>query len=214
MWTEADDKEFKYGRKYCFTAKDTRVEEYKIRPPDVWPVWNEGVPTKLRRRLGCDPFTFKENHHKYATYYVTLEFVWSSPHMFSELRGNGYNYPNHSGGVYRVFAPNRVIERSCGSDLTGTLYLGRAGTGRNWSNLRTRVKQIIRGGHHAVDNAHFHELIKRFYPEEALAVQWSYMGNRKTLKGEVEHSALLGETWLLACYRDSFGEYPPWNEKG
>jgi hypothetical protein len=216
MWTEADDKEGQYGKLYRFTAKTTLAEEYKIRPPrqDIWPHWGEGVPTKLSRELGCEPFFLGKVHHKYTSYYETLEFVWSRPYTFSELSGNKYNYPNHSSGVYCVFAPNRFIERSCGRDPTGTLYLGCAGTKRNWSNLRTRIKQIVRGGHHAVDNAHYHDLICKIYPAESLAVQWSYMGKRKTLKGEVEPSALLAETWLLACYRDSFGEYPPWNEKG
>jgi hypothetical protein len=40
------------------------------------------------------------------------------------------------------------------------------------------------------------------------------MGQRKNYKGEAESAAILDETWLLDCYYDSFGEYPPWNQKG
>jgi hypothetical protein len=57
-------------------------------------------------------------------------------------------------------------------------------------------------------------MIQKMFPWQSLAVQWAYMGERTDYKGDSVPAALLGETWLLACYHDSFGEYPPWNQKG
>ena len=155
VWTEADDKEIKYGKLYGFTAKTVLAEEYKIRPPrqDIWPHWVKGVPSKLSRQLGREAFVVGRVTHKYRPYHETVEFSWNWPYSFADLRRNKRLLPNHSSGVYRIFVPSKFIDRCCGRDPTGTLYLGRAGTRRNRSNLRTRIKSIIGGGHHAVDNA-------------------------------------------------------------
>jgi hypothetical protein len=216
VWTETDDKELKYGKLYGFTAKTTLAEEYKIRPPrqDIWPQWTEGIPSKLSRRLGSEAFVLGRVNHRYRPYYETVEFSWSWPYSLPDLRRNKRLLPNHSSGVYRIFVPSKFIDRCCGKDPTGTLYLGRAGTKRNWSNLRTRIKAIIRGGHHAIDNASYNKRIQEVFPAETLAVQWACFGKRILLNGKAEPAAELAEIWLLANYRDSFGEYPPWNEKG
>jgi hypothetical protein len=216
VWTEKDDTEIEYGKLCSYTAKDILAEEYKVHPPigKVWPHWSEGVPIKLRRELGSPRFVEGNVRHEYRAYYDSLDFVWSRSYTVPELRGNKGLYPNHSGGVYRLFAPNRPIDRCCGKDPTGTLYLGYAGTKRNWSNLRTRIKSIVSGDHHAVSNVHFNIAVQRAFPRNSLAVQWTYFGDRVNYKGETEPAAILAEAWLLACYHDSFGEYPPWNQKG
>jgi hypothetical protein len=215
VWTEEDDAEIEYRKWYRYTAKTTLAEEYKIRPPrqDVWLRWGDEPPTRLSRRLGSPEFYCGSVRHKYRTYYDALDFIWSRAHTLHELY-NGDYLPNHSSGVYRLFAPNKSIDRCCGKDTSGTLYLGCAGTKRNWSNLRTRIRSIVNGEHHAITNVHCNETVQKAFPRDCLAVHWAYMGKRTTYDGKIEPAVLLGETWLLACYHDTFGEYPPWNQKG
>lgn len=216
VWSEDDDKELEYRKWYRFTAKTTRAEEQKIRRPaeDIWPHWSEGVPAKLRRQLGSPAFNRDNVQYRYRTYYETLNFVWNRARCLSELRNDKRLLPSHSGGVYRVFVPNTSIARCCGTDPTGTLYVGYAGARRNWSNLRTRVKNIVDKDHHAMINVSGCEVVQKTFPWDTLAVQWAYMGERLNYKGEKEPAAPLGETWLLASYHDSFGELPPWNQRG
>ena len=222
MWTDEDDKvdeEIKYGKWYRYTAKTTLAEEYKVHPPVIWPHWSEGVPTKLRRKLGSDPFVHGTVHHRYVAYYVSVEFDWNAPVKLS-LSENNYrslprNYRSELSGVYRIFSPNTTIDRSCGKDPTGTLYLGQAGSrGRSWSILRTRIMSIVKRGHHAISNWSYNKIAQQKFPWDSLAVQWAFTGKILDLKGESSAEALLAETWLLACYNDSYGEYPPWNQKG
>jgi hypothetical protein len=56
-------------------------------------------------------------------------------------------------------------------------------------------------------------IIKKF-PTTLLSVQWAYTGIRQDYEGGQHHAALMAETWLLECYRDSYCEFPPLNEKG
>jgi hypothetical protein len=215
MCTAKDDNEIRYGKWNEHTPEETFAELNTVRPAfDIWPNWSEGVPTKLRRQLGSPAFDLGKVRHNYREYYDSLDFRWSRSYLLSELNNNKRLLPRHSGGVYRLFAPNTLIDRCCGKDPTGTLYLGCAGTKRNWSNLRTRVISIVNREHHAINNVSCNEIIQKMFPWSSLAVEWAYMGKRTNYKGDSEPSALLGEIWLLACYHDSYGEYPPWNQKG
>jgi hypothetical protein len=216
VWTEADDKEIVYGRWHRYTAKTTLAEDSKVRPPvrEIWPSWADAVPMKLRGRLGSPAFEIGKVRHRSRTYYASLYFDWRDPHILSELEQDRRHLPVHAGGVYRVFAPNVSIDRCCGKDPTGTLYLGCAGTKRNWSNLRTRINAILKKEHHALSKAGANAKIKNMFPWNALAIQWAYFGDVPNYKGKEESAAYWAERWLLRCYRDSFGENPPWNEKG
>jgi hypothetical protein len=221
VWTEKDDKEIEYGKWHRYTAKTTIAEEYKIHPPkeDIWPHWSEGVPTKLRRKLGCPAFVLGAVHYRYPTYYASVDLDWNAPAKLS-LLGRNYrllprNYRSEWSGIYRIFSPDTTIDRCCGKDPTGTLYLGQAGSrGRSWSTLRTRIMSIVKRGHHAIRNWNYNQPAKQKFPWESLAVEWAFMGKRLDLKGDSSTEALLAEAWLLACYADSYGEYPPWNQKG
>jgi hypothetical protein len=122
-------------------------------------------------------------------------------------------YSDQWSGVYRIFVPNKIIDRFCGKDGTGTLYIGKSGTGRlSWSTLRTRIKEIAGGKHHAT-RGWSSKVIQQKYPWEALATEWAYTEMRTNYKGEKIPAASLAETWLLRSYNDSFGEYPPLNQK-
>lgn len=136
MWTEEDDKddwrrpdkEIKYGKWYRYTTKTTLAEEYKVHPPVIWPHWSDGIPTKLRRKLGCDEFVKGAVRHRYMVYYPSVKLNWNAPVKLSLLENNNRflprNYRSEWSGVYRIFSPNTTIDRCCGKDPTGTLYIG------------------------------------------------------------------------------------------
>jgi hypothetical protein len=210
------DNEIEYHKWYHFTAGAACDEgnETESLSEDIWPHWADGVPSKLRRELGSPAFKAGNVQYRYRTYYETLNFVWNEAYRLSELRKHKGLLPRHSSGIYRLFAPDMSIARCCGTDPTGTLYLGCAGTKRNWSNLRTRVKNIVQKDHHAMINISGCEVAQKTFPWETLAVEWAYMGKRLNYSGKSEPAAVLGETWLLASYHDSFGELPPWNQRG
>jgi hypothetical protein len=188
--TEQDEDEIIYGN-WEFTAQDVLEEERKLfaakKPKDIWPRWSDGVPAKLRRTYYCPSFTKNGVRYKSRQHCETLEFWWTSPRTISELGKNYGQLPStrkyHWSGVYRIFILDTAIERLCGKDPTGTLYLGLAGTGsRSWSILRNRLMGVANGDHHAIR-------------------EWRC------------NDALTAENWLLHCYRDTFGEFPPLNEK-
>jgi hypothetical protein len=128
------------------------------------------------------------------------------------LNNTGY-LPSHSSGVYRIFVPNVTIDRCCGKDPTGTIYIGRAGNGsKNWSTLHTRIKSIITQDHHAIRNRGRAQLDQ--YPLKDMAVEWAYTNDQRVNRvGKPFVESVIGEYWLLTCYKDSFGELPPLNER-
>jgi hypothetical protein len=222
MWTEQDDKELEYGTWHVFDAKSCRAEEQKIRPPkevdERWPRWAEGRPTKFLRICGSEPFYRNKVDHRYTTIVVSMELDWNPARTLPALKQNYRLLPSDNtwawSGVYRIFSPDVVIDRCCGKDPTGTLYVGRAGTrGRGWSILRTRVMSIATREHHAIKNWCDGRANNRF-PWHSLSVEWAVTGQRMDYKGDREPEAILAEKWLLASYNDSYGEYPPWNQRG
>jgi hypothetical protein len=116
-------------------------------------------------------------------------------------------YVKTRSGVYRVVAvaEDTIIpvhlDRICGQDRTGTLYIGRA------SRLRSRLQQLVRSviercrssEHPACRRLKYPPLSKRFHPN-SLALTWCYESECQT-----------AEYALLRAYRDSFGEKPPLN---
>jgi hypothetical protein len=220
VWTEDDDKEIKYGKWNRYTAKTILAEEHMVHPPkgDIWPHWSEGIPTKLRRIVWSPSFSLGPVRHRSRPYYESLELKWNDMFLLSLLKSNYRllpgNYESEWSGVYRIFSPNSTIDRFCGKDPTGTLYIGRAGTGgRNFSNLRTRIMSFVKGEHHATNHWDFSDQIRHKYPWDSLAVEWAFTGERADHKGELFPEAIIAEKWLLDCYRDSYGEFPPLNQK-
>lgn len=219
VWIEQDDKDVKYGKWKAYTAKTTLAEERKVHPPpekEVWPHWSEGVPIKLRRKVWSPRFSLGRVSYKECYFHKTLKLQWSEAYPLAALEENYRllpgNYKNEWSGVYRIFVPNAAIHRCCGTDPTGTLYLGRAGTGRGWSTLRNRIMLAAKRQHHAID---FRPPFMRCYGHTSLNVQWAYLnGKQWHLKGTSLPEAIVAEAWLLNCYNDAYGEYPPWNEKG
>jgi hypothetical protein len=144
-WTERDDVELEYGKLHEYTPETALEEESKIRPytrpQNIWAHWNEGRPTKLARWVYCQAFSRAGFRHQGRELYATVKLQWSEPYLLTFLSNNRHllpsiTYQSEWHGVYRLFCPNKTIERVCGSDSTGTLYIGKSGTGaHNWSQF-------------------------------------------------------------------------------
>jgi hypothetical protein len=149
----------------CQTKKMIRKQnaaELNTMPPvagDIWPNWNEGVPRKLLRQLGSSTFIVENVTYEHQAYHdIPIVFEWSQSFTLPDLSNNRQHLPEHDSGIYRLFAPNKTIDRCCGKDSTGTLYLGCGGTKRNWSSLRTRVKSLVDRKHHAINGVSFNKI--------------------------------------------------------
>jgi hypothetical protein len=216
---EENDEEIEYGKLYVHNLEDDREPPRPLQADDIWPHWSEGVPTKLRKTFWSPAFNLGKVYHHPRYSAETLEFEWRGSHLLSVLRQNyqllpSSRYSRQWNGVYRIFSPNTTIDRICGRDPTGTLYLGRAGSKRGWSILRTRIQEIARKSHHATSGWSYSELLRKKFPWESLALEWAYTETRLNYRGDTIPGSKVAEGWLLSCYNDSFGEYPPMNQEG
>jgi hypothetical protein len=217
-----DEDEAEYGS-WEFTANDILEEERKLfqpkAPEDIWPHWSQGVPTKLRRTFYSPAFKKNGVQHEGRPSCDTLELKWNRPRALSDLKKNYSLLPSNSSksqwsGVYRIFLTDIAIDRLCGKDPTGTLYLGLAGTGaKSWSILRNRLMAAAKHDHHATRQWAWNDAITKSFPGASLMVEWAYTGMRPNYQNDPIHEAVMAESWLLSCYRDSFGEFPPLNER-
>jgi len=223
IWTDQDDTEVGYNEEVSQDATSHLAEIKKLYPArqadEIWPSWLEGVPTKFRRIVVGDWFSSGAVQHRSITFPLTLDLEWIGPYSLAQLKDEPRylpgNYTSQWSGVYRIFVREAAIDRCCGPDSTGTLYLGCAASrGRNWSILRTRIQAILNGSHHAIAKLGFSDVLRERFPRQSLAVEWAYTGTRIDYTGKSVPNVLLAEGWLLASYNDSYGEYPPWNQKG
>jgi hypothetical protein len=223
IWTDQDDIEIGYGEEVSLDASSFLAEIKKVYPTqqagEIWPHWTEGVPTQFRKQVWGDRFSSGKVHHQPVTFPLALDLEWNGPHFLAQLKNNSLHLPadytSKWSGVYRIFAPNTAIGRCCGEDPTGTLYVGCAASrGRNWSILRTRIQAILSGSHHAMEKWYSSDVLRRNFPRECLAIEWAFTGSRVDYTGKSVPDVLLAERWLLWSYNDSYGEYPPWNQKG
>src|SRR6266852_4770834 len=83
VWTEEDDEEIEYGKWRFYDAKSCLAEEQKIHPPktidDIWPHWDEGVPTNLRKTFYTSSFFKGRVYHRARQCYASLELKWQWP---------------------------------------------------------------------------------------------------------------------------------------
>jgi hypothetical protein len=223
MSTKQEEPEIEYGKWHTTTAEDILGQERQLElsreEETIWPNWKNGVPTTFRTLVGSPRFYQSGVHYRYHTYPASLELIWNGPYLLSVLRQRNRLLPStHQSewsGVYRLFAQNAVIDRSCGKDPTGTLYLGLGGTGRkNWSIIRNRVRDSVYRAHHAFDRWHVCDLVRQKFPFDNLAVEWAFTGRISDYKGESVAEAIRAEAFLVNSYNGSFGEYPPWNQRG
>jgi hypothetical protein len=155
-------------------------------PPESWPHWNADFPG-----------------------------IWSSLVRPDEAGSYIASFiTSNCGGVYRlvglanpgVNVPAK-IDRVCGTDETGTLYIGRAYDQRA---LQTRLGNLFRtlrarkgfaySGHSAAEFLRHHPQLSARFPLDSLAVSWSY-----------DYNDAMAEQILFGRYVRSFGEAPPLN---
>lgn len=222
VWTENNDTEAEYGA-WEFTLAGALEEERKLNPPqfppDIWPHWAEGVPTLLRHSGWCEGFTKNGVTHRSRPSIYTIDLEWLKPRNLSSLADNYGHLPGlwtrEWSGVYRVFVEGQPIDRLLGKDPTGTLYLGMAGSGeRNSSIMRTRLMGLAkRRNHQVADRWIYNKQLENRFPWKSLLIEWAFTPPWINERGEERSGAPPAEGNLLSCYRDSFGEYPPFNEK-
>jgi hypothetical protein len=138
-------------------------------------------------------------------FHETLELKWRGGHRLSSLRGRSNRLlPSNKSGVYRIFLPGTTIDRFCGKDPHLVCRFSR----------RSRYADTFdyKKEHHATKAWHYNDELRNKYRWDALAVGWAvtqviHNANRKDVGPKQ------AESWLLKCYNDSFGEYPPLNQK-
>lgn len=220
---EDDDEDIEYGKEYVHTA-DAALEEARkllvlLGDGDIWPGWEDDVPTVLRRTVWTPRFQLGKVVHQHRQVRATVKFAWTKARLLSELRDNygllpSSKYSSQWYGIYRVFVPDSAIGRFCGTDPTGTIYIGRAGSKRGWSILRSRLMQLAKREHHVTQAWEYHDVRQQKYPWSSLAVDWAYAEHWLDHKGDKVIGAKRAETWLLESYNARFGEYPPLNQEG
>lgn len=221
MWTEQNDDEPDCGF-WEFTLAGELAEEKRRNPvalpPDIRPDWSNGVPTLIRWTGWTERFW--KNNVSYEPRQVTdtVKYDWCKPHNLSELADLYSCLPSTHhcewSGVYRLFVEGQSISRLLGQDPTGTLYVGMAGHGaRQWSIMRDRIRNLAKGNHHVANRWFLNKKIEQRFPWKSLMIQWAFTERRIIWTGEEISGARGAEALLLNTYRDSFGEWPPMNEK-
>lgn len=215
--SDLDEDYFEYGKLYEHSLGEAR-QPVPARAEDIWPNWTDGLPTKLRRTYWLDTHSVGRVRYDARSVQETIDFEWSKAHALHKLDSRygplPGKYSSQWKGVYRIFLPNKSIGRLCADDPTGTLYIGKAGSSRGWSILRSRVQAAISRRHHATSWWSYQGVLRDKHPWETLAIQWAYVADRIDHRGEMAKVAGNAESMLLRCYHDTFGELPPLNEKG
>lgn len=222
MCAEVDDTEAESGEWEFSLAQELEHEKRRnpsTVPPDIIPNWSEGVPTLIRRSGWTERFT--KNRVTYESRLVTntVKYDWRPAKNLSQLAEKSGGLPSlhrlEWSGVYRVFIEDEGIDRLLGKDPTGTLYLGMAGDGSlKASIMRTRIMNLAtRRNHQVADRWLFSKTLSTRFPWKSLAIQWAFTRPYIIYTGDEISGAKVAESDLLHCYRNTFGELPPLNEK-
>ena len=222
MSTELQDTDENYGS-WEYSIADALEEEKRLNPreklPEVWPDWTEGVPKNFRRwiEVARRKRGIVTYHPTSMAFDATLE--WGKARKLSEVRKNYSWLPSTHwsewAGVYRIFVADRKIGRLLGLDETGTLYVGMAGQGpSSWSIMRSRLMSAAKRNHHVTERWWYDHTLSQAIPWNSVQIEWAYTRPFVDYLGDEWPVARRAESWLLRSYRDSYGEYPPMNEKG
>jgi hypothetical protein len=139
--------------------------------------------------------------------------AWSR--LFIVAKGSTWgNHCKALSGVYRLIGlaaeydltARATVDRICGRDQTGTLYIGRSGTR---PTLQGRLGRLVNSlpkesgfTHNAARRLRETSLLSRKFPPSKLAITWCYTNDPLTLERD-----------LIAAYAESFGEAPPLNRQ-
>jgi hypothetical protein len=145
-------------------------------------------------------------------------YRWSTLCMPQDLDSHIRSFFKGRGCVYRlvgltedhVTAAPVTVDRVCGQDQTGTLYIGRAGKP---SRLRVLVNSLIERSRRAPYRYYsIHEAGKRIRTNSLLSRK--FMPNRLAVTWAFHRDPLRAEAKLFLLYFNSFGEAPPLNRQG
>jgi hypothetical protein len=142
---------------------------------------------------------------------------WVGPYTLAAVGSYVSKFCKSLPGVYRLIALGDAgaaanLQRMCGNDETGTLYIGMEG--KTFSD-RSRLTKLVRslrpprhGGlvynneHHAGHRLRRHPVLSQKFPSEKLAITWCY-----------SDQPARAEAMLLDAYFASFGDTPPLNRR-
>jgi hypothetical protein len=141
------------------------------------------------------------------------ERSWSRLYRVDKLGSHVGKHCKPASGVYRLIGLKdktdvpepATIDRICGRDQTGTLYIGSADRSlqRRLQQLSLTLRRGRRGGHGAAGLLRSNSLLWKKFPSNRLAITWYYT-----------EPYLVAEHHLIVAYTDSFGEGPPLNLQG
>ena len=146
---------------------------------------------------------------------------WTGLHRIDRINRSTFKNLRRSPGVYRLVAladsaknNPQPISRLCGTDQTGTLYVGMEGV---CFDSKGRFGQLIRSArdvHHGrrlfkrYNDEHYaglrlrsHSILNTLFPPDKLAVEWRYV--------EDKLAASQAERELFDLYFHCFGDTPP-----
>lgn len=137
---------------------------------------------------------------------------WVGPYPLARLGSYVSKFCEDRPGVYRLIALNEqgnpaTLNRMCGGDTTGTLYIGVEG--KTFSD-RSRLGQLVRSlrsprrrtnqEHQAGYRLRSHPELNSRFPEARVALTWCYCDTPTS-----------AERALFEVYFASFGDNPPLN---
>jgi hypothetical protein len=155
-----------------------------------------------------------------AHWNIDVPGEWIGPYTLKQVGSYVSRLCKPKAGVYRLIGLNDAgkpasLDRICGNDRTGTLYIGCEG--KNFA-VRSRLSKLVRSlreprgrgrgvhiyneEHNAGSRLRRHPILSQRFPVSKLAITWCYSAE-----------CYLAERALLDAYFASFGDTPPLNRK-
>jgi hypothetical protein len=180
-------------------------------------MWPEGIPeNSMSEDIGGGLLAWIVDG-KIAHWNISVPGHWVGPYTVKRVGHYVSDYCQPTSGVYRLIGLDdsgkpASLNRICGSDQTGTLYIGREG--KNFA-VRSRLSKLVRSlqeprrrgegcsyneEHHAGYRLRRHFSLSRRFPISHLAITWCY-----------SRQSALAERILLDAYFREFGDTPPLN---
>jgi hypothetical protein len=142
-----------------------------------------------------------------AHWNIDVPGEWVGPYTLEHLGSYVSSFCRPEAGIYRLIGLNdagkpATLDRICGSDRTGTLYVGCEGKNFAVRNRLSKLVRSLRAGdgiyndeHNAGARLRRHPKLSERFPISKLAITWCYSAE-----------CYLAERCLLDAYFASFGE--------
>jgi hypothetical protein len=180
-------------------------------------MWPKGIPENSRSEdIGGGLLAWIVDGAS-AHWNIDVPGDWIGPYTLEQVGSYVSSYCEHRAGIYQLIGSGKpaILDRICGPDQTGTLYIGCEG--KNFAD-RSRLSKLVRslgeprstrdGGHiyneehNAGSRLRRHPVLSRRFPISKLALTWCYTDSKE---------CYLSERALLDAYFRSFGDTPPLN---